>query len=91
MPVSQLNDLLLAWIRPQYDQQCYKAAFVSAATPNRIPATQYCVSHQEAKRWVEREAAALRVPVHWTDDPPANVGSAPLWDDLRDQGTDKPS
>jgi hypothetical protein len=59
---------LLAWIKPK--NRRFMAAFVTAAAPLRPPATRDCGSVEEAKRWIEREAHALRVPVVWTDHPP---------------------
>lgn len=58
---------LLAWIAPKDHR--YTAAFVTAAAETRLPATRDCDSAEEAKRWVEGEAAALRVPVLWTQPP----------------------
>jgi hypothetical protein len=59
---------LLAWIEPKDDH--YTAAFVTAAAKHRPPATRDCASVEEAKAWVEAEAAALRVSVIWSDPPP---------------------
>jgi hypothetical protein len=49
----------------------FVAAFVSAATAShRAPAVQQCPSLDEARHWLEREAAALgRVPVEWVSEP----------------------
>jgi hypothetical protein len=62
---------LLAWIEPKDDH--YTAALVTASAKNRLPATRNCASAEEAKAWVEREAAALQVPVIWTDQPPRST------------------
>jgi hypothetical protein len=63
---------LLAWIN-----QCKGDAFVAALIgegavpgaykdfPGRMPATQHCSSHDEAKQWIEDQAAALDLPVKW--------------------------
>jgi NADPH-dependent ferric siderophore reductase len=63
------NHGLLAWIEPKEDR--YTAALVTAAAEHRLPATRDCGSVEEAKAWIEGEAAALRVPVIWTDPPRA--------------------
>ncbi len=61
---------LLAWIEPGSGQE-FEAAFVSAAMASRRrPATRRCASPDEARQWVEGEAAALGVPVEWTDQSP---------------------
>jgi hypothetical protein len=58
---------LFAWIEPRSDQE-FTAAFVSASTAShRAPATRTCASLDEAREWVECEAAVLGVPVEWTD------------------------
>jgi hypothetical protein len=56
---------LVAWIEPKGDH--YTAAFVTAAAKHRLPATRDCAAVEEAKAWVEEEAAALRVSIIWTD------------------------
>ena len=62
MPTNKL----LAWIEPR-NGEC-TAAFVSVLTASRrAPATRRCASVDEARQWVEREAAAFGVPVEWTD------------------------
>jgi hypothetical protein len=58
---------LLAWIEPKA-HRC-TAGFVSAAVSGRPPATRDCASIEEARQWVEDEAAALQVSVVWTDEP----------------------
>ncbi|MGC1410164.1 MAG: hypothetical protein WA864_14635 [Acetobacteraceae bacterium] len=61
---------LLAWIEPGSGQE-FQAAFVSEAMAlRRRPATRRCASPDEARQWVEGEAAALGVPVEWTDHSP---------------------
>ena len=61
---------LIAWIEPGSGQE-FQAAFVSAVMAlRRRPATRRCASPDEARRWVEGEAAALGVPVEWTDHSP---------------------
>jgi hypothetical protein len=67
MPAS---NKLLAWIESQSDQK-FTAAFVSAPTASRrAPATRSCSSPEEARGWIEREAAVLGIPVEWTDPRP---------------------
>jgi hypothetical protein len=62
---NRLN--LVAWIEPQGDR--YIAAFVSEKTRwLRAPATRLFRAAQEARSWVEQEAAALGgVPIVWVD------------------------
>jgi hypothetical protein len=67
------NNRLIAWIELESDQE-FQAAFVSAAmAARRRPATRRCASPTEARLWVEREAAALGVPVEWTDHSPRSA------------------
>jgi hypothetical protein len=66
---------LFAWIAPQGDDK-FVAAFRAAAAPNRAPATQACSSADEARRWVEHEAAALDVPVAWVGEAPVDKGGS---------------
>ena len=67
------NNRLIAWIEPESGQE-FQAAFVSAAmAARRRPATRRCASPAEARQWVEREAAALGVPVEWTDHSPRSA------------------
>jgi hypothetical protein len=55
---------LLAWIAPRRDE--FVAAIVGAAAASvRAPATQLCASHDEAKQWIENEAAAIGAPIEW--------------------------
>jgi len=64
MPTNRL----LAWIEPRIGDSDYAAAFVSFLTASqRSPATRRCASADEARQWVEREAATFGVPVEWTD------------------------
>lgn len=46
------------------------AAFVSARTYDRPPATRVCNSAVEARQWVEQEAACLTLPVTWVEQKP---------------------
>ena len=66
------DNKLLAWIEPRNGDQEFTAAFVSVPTASRrAPATYSCASPDEAREWVEVQAAALGVPVEWTDRSPA--------------------
>jgi hypothetical protein len=60
---------LVAWIEPKGCH--YMATFVSAKTRwLRDPATRLFSAVEEARRWVEQEAAALGcVPVVWESQP----------------------
>jgi hypothetical protein len=68
---------LLAWIEPHGAGE-FVGAFVGEgavpdAGPNvsgRAPATQACSSADEARRWVEDQAAALDLPVKWLREVP---------------------
>jgi hypothetical protein len=62
---------LLAWIEPRSGDPAYTAAFVSIPTASRrAPATGSCAWREEAREWVEVQAAALSVPIEWTDRSP---------------------
>jgi hypothetical protein len=68
---------LLAWVKPSSDDQ-YVAAYVGEGAvagayrnfPGRAPATQLCSSLDEARQWIEEEAAALELPVRWMSEIP---------------------
>jgi hypothetical protein len=68
---------LLAWIKPCGDDE-YVGAFVGDGAapdarrhlPGRAPATQLCSSPDEARQWVEDQAAALDLPIKWVSDIP---------------------
>jgi hypothetical protein len=70
------DNKLLAWIEPRDDRE-FRVAFVSAPTASRrAPATYSCASPDEAREWVQVQAAELGIPVEWIDDWPrvfANV------------------
>jgi hypothetical protein len=67
---SQSGGSLLAWIKRSAHER-FVAAFVGAdAAADRAPATHLCATREEAQRWVENEAAALSVPIHWVNDGP---------------------
>lgn len=59
-----LGDRLFAWIEPR-NTDGFMAALVGGGAQQRVPATQLFRSPDEARRWVEAEAAALGVPVEW--------------------------
>jgi hypothetical protein len=59
---------LLAWTAPHRDGVV--AAFVSADTPYREPATCLCPDRQQGWLWVEAQAAAIGgVTVEWVSHP----------------------
>ena len=68
---------LLAWIEAR-GADTYIGAIVGEGAvadrqrcfAGRAPATQLCGSPDEARRWVENEAAALDLPVKWIDGNP---------------------
>jgi hypothetical protein len=65
------DNKLPAWIEPRNDRE-FRAAFVSVPTASRrAPATYSCASPEEAREWVEVQAAALGIPVEWTARSPA--------------------
>jgi hypothetical protein len=64
------RDKLIAWIEPRTSDE-YLAAFVAAPfAAERAPATQLCSSPDDARQWVEGEAAALGVAIKWVSEPP---------------------
>ena len=66
----EANNKFLAWIE-RFDGREVLAAFVaSAMASRREPATHRCASPDEARRWVEVQAAEFGVPVEWVDHPP---------------------
>nr|WP_294564625.1 hypothetical protein [uncultured Rhodopila sp.] len=68
------GESLLAWI-----ERCGTGEFVGAFVgegaapgaipdfPGRAPATRRCLSLDEARRWIETEAAAFGVSIKWVD------------------------
>jgi hypothetical protein len=59
---------LLAWTEPHGD--AVLAAFVSAHTPDRPPATCLCTDRKQGWLWVEAQAAAIGgVTVEWVSPP----------------------
>jgi hypothetical protein len=67
-----LSGNLVAWIESRGADE-FIGAFVGegaipdrrADVPGRTPATQVCSSSDEARQWVEEQAAALALPVKW--------------------------
>jgi hypothetical protein len=65
-----LGGNLLAWIEPSGAGE-YIGAFVGEGPvsdsrfPGRAPAMHHCSSRDEARQWVEAEAAALDLPIRW--------------------------
>jgi hypothetical protein len=55
---------LLAWVEPQGDEE-FVAAFVGGAAPQRAPAVQVSATPEEAREWIEHEAAEFGLPVEW--------------------------
>lgn len=55
---------LLAWVEPM-GNDAFLAAFVGGAATARAPATQLCASPEEARQWVNNEAADFGLPVEW--------------------------
>jgi len=68
---------LLAWIKPRSAHE-FVAAFVGdGAAPGaredfagRAPAVQLCASPDEARRWIEDQAAAFSLPIEWVNEVP---------------------
>jgi hypothetical protein len=68
---------LLAWIKPRRADE-FVAAFVGEDAapgackdfPGRAPATQLCSSPDEARQWIEDQAAAVDLPVKWVSELP---------------------
>ena len=55
---------LLAWVESRSHGE-FLAAFVGGAATNRVPAMHLCASPEEARQWVEDEAAEFGLPVEW--------------------------
>jgi hypothetical protein len=68
---------LLAWIEPHGAEE-FVAAFVGeGAIPGahrdfagRAPATQFCSTGDDARQWIEEQAAAFGLPVKWVSGAP---------------------
>jgi hypothetical protein len=68
MPASSK---FLAWIEPSDGRQVVAAFVAAAMVSRRKPAMHRCASLDEARRWVEVQAAEFGVPVEWVDRPPS--------------------
>jgi hypothetical protein len=56
-----------AWIQP-LDHGGFLAAFIDVNAPTQdAPATKRCPSSDNAKRWIEAQAAAFGLPIEWVD------------------------
>jgi hypothetical protein len=67
---------LLAWVETRDDHD-FIAAFVAASASRRQPATRRCRFRDEARQWVEEEAAALGgVAIEWSDQAPWSASVA---------------
>ena len=55
---------LLAWIERRSDN-AFLVSLVGGAAPQREPAKRLCNSPDQARQWVEEQAAALDLPIEW--------------------------
>jgi hypothetical protein len=69
-----LSGNLLAWVEPGGAGEFIGAFVGEGATsgvrrdfPGRAPATRHCSSMDDARRWVEEQAAALDLPIKWLE------------------------
>jgi hypothetical protein len=77
LPIMKPSGKLLAWIKPRSADE-FIAAFVGEdAAPGarkdfvgREPAVQLCGSPDEARRWIEDQAAAFALPIEWVSEVP---------------------
>ena len=68
---------LLAWIKPRSADE-FVAAFGGEGAgrgayrdfAGRAPAKKFCTSPDEARQWIEDQAAAFDLPVRWVRDIP---------------------
>ena len=58
---------ILAWVMPC--PSCIEAHFVSAATPERVPAIARFNNVFAAREWVEEQAVQLNAAVEWVEPP----------------------
>jgi hypothetical protein len=68
---------LLAWIRPRSAGEFIGAFVGEGATPGalkdfagREPAARVCGSPDEARQWIEDQAAAFALPIEWVSEVP---------------------
>ena len=60
---------VVAWIERRSDNE-YEGAFVAEGVDRR-PATAVYTTLDCARRWIEREAAAIAAPVRWLEAVPS--------------------
>ncbi len=68
---------LLAWVEAR-GANVFVGAFVGEGAlpdnqrqiPGRSPAMRVCASAEEARRWVEDQAASLALPIKWVSEAP---------------------
>ena len=65
------SNTLLAWVKQHGDRE-FLASFVGGDATKRPPATQLCGSSDEARQWIESEAAQIGVPIKWLTAAPEN-------------------
>lgn len=58
------SNKLLAWVQPRGEEE-FLASFVGGAATKRRPATHLYDSRDEARQWIEEEAAKLDLPIEW--------------------------
>jgi hypothetical protein len=63
---------ILAWVTPC--PSCIKVHFVSAATPERVPASARFNSVFAAREWVEQQTVQLDAAVEWIEAPGVSGG-----------------
>jgi hypothetical protein len=73
--MKTLHGNLLGWIKPLSADE-FVGAFVGEGAvpdarrgfPGRAPAMQLCSTLDEARQWVEEQAAAFNLPVKWVSE-----------------------
>jgi hypothetical protein len=65
-----LRGKLVAWITLRREEEFLASIVGGGALPDRAPATQLCSSSDEARQWIEDQAAALGLPVAWMSEAP---------------------
>jgi hypothetical protein len=68
---------LLAWITSRGSDEFVAALLGEGAVPDayrgfwgRAPANKVCSSRDEARQWIEEQAAALDLPIKWVSNAP---------------------
>jgi hypothetical protein len=71
---------LLGWVEER-SAVAFVGAFVGEDAVGRVPAVRACSSANEARQWVEQQAAALGLPVRWLSATPTEYDQAsrPGW------------